>query len=201
MPYTWLNRHWVAAALCMGIVLLLLAPVLRLAWEPALLLIFLQTPIYMLHQVEEHTGERFKHFVNEKVFGGLPVMTAESILWINIPGVWGVTLLSLYAAAFIGLGWGLAAVYLVLVNAVGHLAGSIATRAYNPGLWTSLALFLPVGGYALWCASANPTVTVTHHLTGLAIALAVHAAILIHAKVRKHQLTVGRSQSLLSQRT
>ena len=142
----WLYRHWAAAALCMGLFLLLLLPALALSWQLPILLIYLQIPVYMLHQVEEHTNDRFRQFVNQRVFGGVEALTPEAVLVINIPGVWGVTLLSLYAALLFGTGWGLTGIYLVLVNGLIHVIGAVAKRAYNPGLWTALALFLPFGG-------------------------------------------------------
>lgn len=183
----WLYPHWVAAALCMGIFLLLLVPVLTLSWELPILLIYLQIPIYMLHQVEEHTDDRFRKFVN-RAFGGVEALTPAAILVINLPGVWGVTLLSLYAALFAGVGWGLAGVYLVLVNAVAHVGGGLVWRGYNPGLWTGLALFLPVGGYALRVLSSIPGVTGTHHIVGLGIAIAIHAAIISYTSIRARRL-------------
>jgi hypothetical protein len=143
----------------MGIFLLLLLPALTLSWQLPILLIYLQIPVYMLHQVEEHTGDRFREFVNRRVFGGVEALTPESILVINIPGVWGVTLLSLYAALFFGAGWGLTGIYLVVVNGVVHLLGGLAFRAYNPGLWTALALFLPAGGFALWIVNSTAGVS------------------------------------------
>jgi hypothetical protein len=107
---------------------------LAFVWELPILVIYLQIPVYMLHQVEEHTDDRFRQFVNLNVFGGKDVLTPESILVINIPGVWGVTLLSLYAALFFGTGWGLSGIYLVVVNGIIHLLAGLVFRAYNPGL-------------------------------------------------------------------
>lgn len=182
--YDSLYRHWVCAALCMGIFLILLMPVLSLYWSTGLLLIFLQTPVYMIHQVEEHTGDRFREWVNRRMFGGVEALNPASILWINIPGVWGLSLISLYAAAFFGIGWGLAAPYLVVVNAMGHIVGAAATRMYNPGLYTSILLFVPAGGAALWVLAADPAVTAIHHVVGLAAAVAIHVAIVVYAKAQ-----------------
>ena len=120
----WLYRHWVAGALCMGIFLLLLLPALTLSWHLPILLVYLQMPVYMLHQVEEHTNDSFREFVNRRVFGGVEALTPEAVLVINIPGVWGVTLLSLYAALFFGTGWGLTGIYLVVVNGLVHVIGA-----------------------------------------------------------------------------
>ena len=59
----------------------------------------------MFHQVEEHTGDRFRNFVNQKIFGGMEALNHAAVLWINLPGVWGVGLLSVYAATYLGMGW------------------------------------------------------------------------------------------------
>lgn len=188
----WLTRYWVAAALLMGIVLLLLIPVLAATWTLPLIAIFLQLPIYMLHQVEEHTGDRFRSFVNNQVFGGVEALTPASILWINLPGVWGVNLASLYAAQFVGTGWGLAGIYLTLVNTVVHIAGAVAKRAYNPGLWTSLALFIPAGGWALSVLDAEPQVNREHHIFGLSAAVVIHVAIIAYAQFRIRSIAQRR---------
>jgi hypothetical protein len=178
----WLLAHWVAAALCMGLFLIALMPVLAACWTAALLLVFAQLPIYMLHQVEEHTGDRFRLFVNSVMFGGREALTPESVLVINLPGVWGVNLLSLYAASFLGIGWGLAGIYLTLVNGVSHIGATLGLRRYNPGLWTSLALFLPVGGLALYVVNAQPGVTWLHHAAGAGVAIAIHVAIVVYVQ-------------------
>jgi Protein of unknown function with HXXEE motif len=184
----WLYRHWVAAALCMGIFLLLLMPALTPSWDLPILLIYLQIPVYMLHQVEEHTNDRFRKFVNQRAFGGVDALTPESILAINLPGVWGVTLLSLYAALFFGVGWGLTGIYLVLVNGLAHVGGAVVSRAYNPGLWTGMVLFLPAGGTALWSVSSTPGVSGIHQAVGLGFAVVIHAAIIVYGHLRAAKL-------------
>ena len=189
----WFYPRWPAASLSMGIVLLLLAPALAPTWSLALLLIYLQLPIYLLHQMEEHVDDRFRTFVNQRVFGGAEALTPMAILVINLPGVWGLSLVCLYAAVFGGLGWGLTAVYLVVINGVTHVAAAVASRAYNPGLWTSIALFLPVGGFALWVVSGVSGVTALHHAVGFAIALAIHVAIVAYARVRTAKLQTARA--------
>jgi hypothetical protein len=183
-----LYRHWVAAALCTGLFLLLLAPLLSLSWNPPILLVYLQIPIYMFHQVEEHTGDRFRTYVNQRVFGGVEALTPESILWINLAGAWGVTLGSLYAAVLFGAGWGLAGIYLAVVNAITHVIGAVGSRGYNPGLWTSLAFFLPVGGLGLWFVVSSAVVSGVQHAVGLGTALAIHAAIAVFARGRAKRL-------------
>jgi hypothetical protein len=184
----WLKLYWVAASLCMGLLLLTLAPIFDLRNDLFLLLVYLHTPLYMLHQVEEHTGDRFREFVNQRVFHGVEALTGTAVLVINLPGVWGVTILSLYAAVFIAPGWGLPAVYLVAVNALVHIAGATASRAYNPGLWTAIALFLPLSTLSLWQSGLNPSTDWRYHAFGLVVALVIHAAIIVYAQARAHSL-------------
>ncbi len=185
--YRWLNRHWLAAAICIAIFALLLLPLLISSWTLPLLLIFVQTPIYMFHQVEEHTGDRFRIWVNNNLFHGVPPLTDEAILWINIPGVWGVSIVCLYLAAFVKPGWGLAIVYLVLVNGIIHIVGAIVKRGYNPGLWTGILLFLPSGIVALR-QLAKSGATPLQNTIGFAIAVGIHVVIIIYTASRARQI-------------
>jgi hypothetical protein len=188
----WLNRHWVGAALCMAILLALLMPILAQKWSSACLLIFAMLPAYMFHQVEEHTGDRFRVFVNQHVFHGVEALSPLAVLWINLPGVWGVGLLSIYAASFFSIGWGLSIVYLVLVNAVAHIVAAILWREYNPGLWTALILFVPLGTLALLQVTRVPGVEGIHHAAGIAVAIEIHAAIVVYTR--------GKAAKMLRQR-
>ena len=76
----WLNRHWVASALCMAILLIVLMPVFAQHWPFAWLLIFAMLPVYMFQQVEEHAGDRFRMFVNQHVFHGVEALTHQAVL-------------------------------------------------------------------------------------------------------------------------
>jgi uncharacterized protein with HXXEE motif len=189
----WLNQHWVPIALCLAIGLTLLLPILALQWSAAWLLTYALLPVYMFHQVEEHTGDRFRRFVNERLFGGVEALTPLAVLWINLPGVWGLGLACIYAASFAGIGWGLGIVYLVLVNAVMHIVAAIAWREYNPGLWTTLILFAPLGTLALVKVSEARRVEWVHHAVGLALAVLIHVAIVIHTRRRATSIRVKGS--------
>jgi Protein of unknown function with HXXEE motif len=133
MSMDWFARNWMYAGLVAVLFLLALVPLLVGAWSLPLLLVYLQLPIYLVHQVEEHHGDRFRQFVNDHIAGGLPALTTPAVVFINVPGVWGVNLLALYLARFVDLGLGLIAVYLTLVNALAHVASTLVLRRYNPG--------------------------------------------------------------------
>lgn len=177
-----LISHWVYGGALAGVLLLVLAPLLVGAWPIALIATFLHLPIYMLHQLEEHDGDRFRTFFNATIGKGRDVLSPTAVFVINVPGVWGVTALSLYLAVDVALGFALIAVYLVIVNAMVHLVHAAIFRCYNPGLWTALILFLPLGCCTLWLVQQAGGGSPAFHAAGLLIAIAIHAAIIVHVR-------------------
>jgi hypothetical protein len=164
--------------------LLVLLPEFARHWSLALLAVFLQLPVYMLHQLEEHDNDRFRLFVNTMVGGGREVLTPLAVFVINVPGVWGVITVSFYLAAYVSIGYGLIAVYLTMVNAVVHLTYSVVFRAYNPGVATALLLFLPASVFGIVTLRQTGQIELYHHLLGILIAIAIHVAIVVHVKTR-----------------
>ncbi len=171
-----LKQHWVACAGVMACGLLLLVPVLAGTWPLALLLIFLHSPAYMAHQVEEHAGDRFRSYVNDHLCGGREGLTTGDVIAINVGLVWGINLVALYVGRFGDIGWTLAAPYLLLVNALSHMGWAIRFKRYNPGLGTSIVLFLPLGAVTLGVIPA----TGLQHAVGFGLAIALHALIVIN---------------------
>lgn len=191
----WLALRWVAAAGFMAVALLALVPVLCGPLALPVLLIFLHSPAYMVHQVEEHAGDRFRRFANEVVFGGREALTVSSVLAINLPVVWGLNLGALYAASFIGPGYALVAPYALVVNAISHVAAGVRLRRYNPGLATSLLVFLPLGPVTLYAIGGAAQASLGQHLAGLGGALALHALIILHVALRLRRLDRATSSS------
>ncbi len=182
--------QWPYAALFAACFLGVLAPlVFRYAGMP-LGLVYLQLPIYMLHQYEEHAGDRFRLWVNTMIGHGRDVLTPIATFWINSLLVWGLDLVALYLACFVDLSLGLIAIYLPIVNACGHIVPAIVTRKYNPGLLTSVLLFLPVGVYSAVVVSRAANSSLADQLLALGVAIAGHAAIIIH--VRRRMLWLAR---------
>jgi hypothetical protein len=183
-----LRDNWVYGGFLAALMLLVLTPVLASGWSLALLLIWLQLPVYMLHQYEEHDADRFRQVVNATIGGGKEVLSRADVLVINIAGVWGVDTIAFLLAARVHLGLGLIAVYLSLVNSVGHCVQAVALRGYNPGLVTSIVLFMPLGGITLWVLAGTGEVSATDHLIGLAAAILIHAGIILRVATRRRQL-------------
>ena len=180
----WLFANWMYAGLIASVFLLAIVPLLAGAWSLPLLLVYLHGPVYMLHQVEEHAADRFRRFVNLHIGHGREALTTSAVMWINIPGVWGINLVALYLARFVSIGLGLIAVYLMLANALTHIAAAAALRRYNPGLVSAILLFLPLSLWTLWVLAHTPGVGALDHVIGLAVAVLIHVAIVVHVRRR-----------------
>lgn len=174
-----LAGHWVYGGALAGGLLLVLAPLLTAGLNAGGSWAYLALVAYMLHQYEEHDDDRFRRFVNETAAKGRAGLTSAEVFLINIPGVWGVIALSLWLAERLAQGWALIAAWLMLVNALAHIGPALALRRPNPGLWTALALFLPLGLAML--AALSPRASLVQQAVGLGLALLIHLAIMARA--------------------
>ena len=184
----WFYRNWMYAGLVVAAFLLILLPILVADWSLALVATFIQLPAYLIHQVEEHAGDRFRRFINSRVAHAANALTTAAVVVINVPLVWGVDLAALYLARYAALGWGLIAIYLTLVNAIVHIVAAIGLRAYNPGLATAVLVFLPVSIWGIAVMAGTPGVTLIQHAVGLALALIVHVGLAAHVLRRARTL-------------
>lgn len=184
----WLLREWQYAGFLAGLLLLSIAPLWFSSMGPVMGVIYLQLPVYMLHQLEEHAGDRFRRFINDRVAGGRDALTPEATFVINVVGVWMVNVIALYLALYVSPALGLISVYLTLVNAVVHVIGTVVLRAYNPGLWTAILLFLPLGVWSLLVVNSAGA-GFWANVLGLLVAVAIHAAILLHIRRRVNALS------------
>jgi len=180
--------QWPAACLFAACGLLLVMPVWAYTAGTVLALIALQLPIYMVHEFEEHTHDRFRLYMNRVIGGGREVLAPGPTFWINAVGVWGLELVALYLAAFVDLSLGLVAFYLPLVNAATHIREAAVRREYNPGLCTAVVLFLPLAGWGLYAVSAAARATWLDHLASAGVAIGLHAAIIAYIVVRSRHL-------------
>lgn len=136
--------------------------------------------IYMLHQTEEHLWPGgFRQFANAHVFKSgnddWPVYEGGVAL-INIGFVWlpvGLAALFPGPLRWLGLAW----VGLTFFNAITHIVTSIRLRIYNPGLITSIVLFLP---FTIWVLVREVSAGL---LSGWQVALLIVLGILLHVPV------------------
>jgi len=136
--------------------------------------------IYGLHQIEEHLWPGgFRQFTNAHVFksgnDNWPV-DIGGVALVNIGYVWlPVGLAALYPEAlrWVGLLW----IGLTLINGLTHIVSTIRLRIYNPGLVTSIVLFLPFTIFVLALEAQRGM------LSAAEIALIVVAGIVLHIPV------------------
>jgi Protein of unknown function with HXXEE motif len=180
-----LIANWVYGGFLAGLLLLLLTPLLMHSWPASLVTTFLCLPVYMVHQYEEHDNDRFRLFVNQKIGERRVGLSPLAVFVINVPGVWGVIGISLALAATVSIGFGLVAVYLILLNGTIHVVQAVISLGYNPGLGTAIFLFLPLGGYGITAIQLAGGGTFLMHMTGAGAAIAIHVAIIVHAMRRR----------------
>lgn len=178
--------QWPEAAAFAACFLLALLPIVWSEGGAAAALIYVQLPVYMLHQLEEHHGDRFRLYINERL--GFEALTRPATFAINLLGVWVAMLISFLLAYYVAPAWGLIAVYVTAVNAVVHLAGAVATRAYNPGLGTAVAVFMPLAIWAIVAVNRSYDVAGAVQLAAIAIAVLSHLAIIAYVVRRRRQL-------------
>lgn len=150
-----------------------------------IVLVWLQFPVYLLHEFEEHAYPGgFKEFVNKNVFHvydqDIP-LTEERVFWINILAVWVLFPLVAVAAQFIDPVWGLLSICFSLVNASLHILMGIGRRMYNPGLLASVFLNYPVGIYALLVAHREGYLLTSYMVGFFLFSVAVHILIVMFA--------------------
>ncbi len=188
-----LQANWVYGGFLAGLVLLAMTSVFTKTWPFSEKLVYLSLPFYMLHQLEEHDADRFRRFVNYVIGRGHDVLTVRAVFIINVAGVWGVVALSLWLMRSIAPGWGLIAVYLLLINAALHVAQGLVLRLYNPGLATAVALFIPLGVYAIY--GLWPLTTPLQHGVSILLVLALHGAIALRVRQRLQRLEAAAASS------
>ncbi|MEM8573622.1 MAG: HXXEE domain-containing protein [Pseudomonadota bacterium] len=117
---------------------------------------------YIVHQFEEHWIDlygnvyAFQNSVNAMVHSvtGAPdnrtgPLSVEAIFVINTSLVWLLGAIAIWQAARNTFPI-LAMAALVLVNAISHIAAGLVFESYNPGLLSSVVLFVPIALWVYW---------------------------------------------------
>lgn len=170
-----LTTNWVYGGTLAAVLLLILTPLLTRGWPLSETLTFLCLPAYMIHQYEEHDADRFRASI-DGMLGIKDALSVAEVFWINILGVWGVMAAILWLTLALDPAWGVMAAWFLVINGAGHIAPALVLRRPNPGLWTALVLFLPLGTALI--VSLHEA-TLLHHALSIAVILALHAAILL----------------------
>lgn len=191
--WPWFVQNWSRVALPAGVVLAATIATLTVGGNEREAMVALLLPIYMVHQYEEHAHGRFIAFVNEHVGKGLPILTVESVFWINILLVWVLFVAISAVTAWVSPILVLIPIYATLLNGIVHIATTAKLRVYNPGLFTSIALFVPWCVACAWVWTRQVDRPWLATVIGLIGAVAVHAILIVYALRRKQRLERKRT--------
>jgi Protein of unknown function with HXXEE motif len=181
----WLYKNWAKLSVLIAIVITIIIVVFIKPENMVLFLIWIQIPIYLLHQFEEHAWNGFKNYINKKVFnvqeGDFP-LNDKNIFWINIPIIW--ILMPIFAAlSSLNIMFGLWIPYFAVFNSLSHVIFSIRNREYNPGLIVSIILGIPVGIYALIIFYSSIDVPAIISIISIFFALLLHLFIFVYIRM------------------
>lgn len=162
-------------------------------WRDPSSLLPLLWPMYLVHQFEEHGidlfGHRFAFLQSLCSFlgyahGGCPGDPAF-IFAVNVvccQAVFAMTFVFRRSRPLIAVcAWGTA-----VVNAVTHIGGSVSAGAYEPGLATSIALFVPVSFYVIRECLHAGVITRRQLLRMVATGGALHVTLIGSMMLRAH---------------
>lgn len=189
--HDFLAAHWMKVGTFMAPFLLLVALTFRSAGdlraEPRFLALLLLLA-YIIHQFEEHWVDlysriyAFHPYLNTFLAdltgaeAGTQFMSMAAVLVINTSLVWLVGALAIWRGGdhvFAPL----CMTAIAVVNAGSHIGAGFANGGYNPGLLTSLVLFLPLGiSVYLWLLQSG---LASLRLVGLSILWAILAHVIM----------------------
>lgn len=149
----------------------------------ALFLIWVQTPVYFLHQFEEYVYPGgFRQFFNVKALGSddpnFPVTDAVSF-WINVPLIFVAFPVSAILAGQVGLSKGIWTAYFSVINGLSHV-GMFAMHRYNPGFAVSVVVNIPVGLFTIGYFVSRDLISLNGHVAGFAVALALQVGLMVY---------------------
>jgi hypothetical protein len=150
------NQNWAKITPVLGL--------LSLSWlfcffspQGALFWTYINIPLYLLHQTEEHFWPGgFKKYINQKIFklpDGTERLTDKKIFWINILLVW--IAFSVFGfLTLVNIGFGLLIIVFSIINCLTHIAQGIKRREWNPGLIMASLQFV-ISIYAAYFVTVN----------------------------------------------
>lgn len=189
----YLYSHWAESTLILaiGITAVLLSFLPSTPWF--LFLIWLQFPVYLIHEFEEHVFPgKFRQFINREVFHSQndnAPLTPAAVFWINILAIWILFPLAAILAQNVSPEFGLLLPIFGLFNASLHIIMFIVKRKYNPGFAVSLLLNYPTGIYTLYVLKENGLLLSTPLALAIVVTVAAHALIILTVLRARRQVS------------
>jgi hypothetical protein len=198
--FFWFKDNWQKTGLIVALFLTIYLVVIVLPQSTLLFALLMSTPLYILHQTEEHFFPGgFAQFINKNIYKTDPetgladtnaVFVINMIVWIAIPfySLWAVT--DLTQGAWIP--------YFFIFQAVVHLIlGIVGKRFLNPGMISAWLVHVPWGIWTIWLLVQAGVITNPYWNDSLRDGLLVNLALplvglllLVRYKRRQHSKNV-----------
>lgn len=187
----YLYAHWADSCIFMAIAI----TVVLLSFLPitpwALFLIWMQFPVYLIHQFEEHFYPgHFREFINKEIFNSSrpdAPLTPCDVFWINILVIWVLFPLAAVLAQNVSMAYGVFLPIFGLFNATLHILMFVIKRKYNPGLLVSAFVNYPTGIYTLWILNNQGLMTSTHVYVAFIASFLLHLAMIMMVRFNLKQ--------------
>jgi hypothetical protein len=181
----WLYDNWFKSTIFLAVYMLIVLLIFVLKTDFALFLIWIQFVVYLIHQFEEYIlPGGFVAFFNKKPLGSLKddfPLDKKASFWINIPIIFIAYPLSAILAGYIDISIGIWTAYFSVINAISHVGMFFKYKfKYNPGLFISLFLNIPIGVYTIYYFAFQDIISLHAQLVGLIIGLLVQAGLMIY---------------------
>ena len=167
--------------------------------DPAWLL-WLVVPVYLLHQFEEHgvdaLGRRYQFLteicatLGHRTLDGCPA-DPWFIFLVNVPLIW----VAAPVASSLGPRRVMAGAFMLsvpLVNAVAHVASTLRSGAYNPGVVTSVLLFAPTCAWVFTQLLRQRLLPRRRMVAVVAVGVLLHAVLMGSLRLVEHGV-IGHS--------
>lgn len=158
-----------------------------------LFLIWIQIPIYLLHQAEEYLipGGFIEHL--NKILTGEATkegpLDESRAFRINVLLVWVIfPIFSAFTTYFNNLNIGMYLLYFSVANGLMHVLNGIRLSAYNPGLIISFFLNVIIGLYSIMVLQGTGTIWWPNHIFSAIIAILVNVWVVVSMKLKMEAL-------------
>ncbi len=195
---SWLEEYWPIPTPFLALYLTIVLTLFVLNKDFGLFLIWIQTPVYFLHQFEEYVYPGgFLEYFNTKALGSSRKdwpLTKTYSFWINFPLIFIGFPVSAILAGQIDISIGIWTAYFSILNGLSHL-GMFFRDGYNPGLVASVFLNIPVGIYTVYYFTTNQLIPLSSHIIGAGIAVAIQSTLMMFGfKVLKPKIKQNQNK-------
>lgn len=176
-----LYKNWARPSLLFALIIMGFLFYFKSDLSTSLFWIWLQIPLYLVHQFEEHVWPgKFKEFINQVIFHSnmrdIP-MNPKTVFWTNILVIWILFPVIAICSQWIHPKIGAFLPFFALFNATTHILAFGIKRKYNPGLFISVFFNYPLGIYALIVLNESCYLTWTATAICFTLTLFIHLAI------------------------